>query len=427
MLQRRFPALGSRSFAVFLTGHFVSQVGTWMQTTVQAYLAYRLTAAPIYLGAIGTASALPMLLFALPAGVWVERVNKRHAVMALQTVMMLQSLTLAGLTLSSRITIEWIIALAFVNGVANSVEITARQAMLSDLVGAGALPNAIALQATSFNVARVVGPALAAPLLIALGEGWVFLTNGLSYAAVIGSLAIARPVAEAPKPAAPLTLHDALDALREGLAYVRSQPLVLAVVAMAAVVGLVAFPNVQQLPVFARDVLAGLADSPADVAARNSALVTAQGAGALTAALTLTLFGQQVQRKGLAVLLGQAAFTAGLLTLGMSRALWLSLVAMVMFGWGTVTALANSNTLVQLITPSALRSRAISTYLWALQGSAPLGSFIVGNVAQQWGAPTAAVACGLVCAVVYLMLHWRVALVRRFDVRTVLTSREATA
>ncbi len=424
VLSRHLPALASRSFAIFLAGHFVSQVGSWMQTTVQAYLAYRLTSAPIYLGAVGTASTLPAMLLALPAGVWVERVNKRHAVMALQAVMMAQSLALAVLTLSGRVTIAWIIALAFVNGAANAVEITARQAMLGELAGPAALPNAIALQATSFNVARVLGPALAAPLLITFGEGWVFLLNGLSYAAVIGCLAVARPVVELPRATGSLEIRAAFGALREGLAYTRNQPLVSAVVVMAAVVGLVAFPNVGQLPAFARDVLARPTDTQADVATRTSALITAQGFGALGAALMLTVFGQRVQRKGVAMLLGQSAFTSGLLLLGLSRSEGVSMAALVMFGWGTVTTLANSNTLVQLVAPPSLRSRVISTYLWALQGSAPVGSLLVSSVAQHVGASKAALLSGLVCAAVYLLLHWRVAVVRRFNVQAALNVLE---
>lgn len=148
-----------------------------MQTTVQAYLAYRITGQPIYLGIIGMASTLPTLLFTLPGGVWVERLDKRKVVIVLQAVMMIQAFVLAGLTLAGVVTIWHIVVLAFILGAANSIEITARQAMLIELVGKEALPNAIALQSTAFNVARVLGPALAAPLLVIFtnnGEGWAF-------------------------------------------------------------------------------------------------------------------------------------------------------------------------------------------------------------------------------------------------------------
>jgi MFS family permease len=415
-MNARLPAFASRDFRIFWSGQFISLIGTWMQTTVQAYLAYRITGQPIYLGIIGMASTLPALLFTLPGGVWVERLNKRNTVIVLQAVMMMQAFVLAGLTLAGVVTIWHIVVLAFVLGAANSIEITARQAMLIEIVGKEALPNAIALQATAFNVARVLGPALSAPLLVIFsnnGEGWAFFVNGVSYLVVIIGLFAIHP---RPRNTQLIGAAQAgmLDLFREGQRYIRQTALVLLVILMAAVPGLLAFPVIQQVPAIARDVLAQPGDTDAIVAARNSAMVTAQGLGALVAALMLTLLGN-IRRKGLLMMAGQFAFSIALIGIALSRDIVTTLPMMTLFGWGTVTALANSNTVIQLVVPDALRGRVISTYLWALQGIAPFGSLLIGAIAQTAGVPLSSLLAGLACLSFYLIMAFRAPAVRQFS------------
>ncbi|PKN91161.1 MAG: MFS transporter [Chloroflexi bacterium HGW-Chloroflexi-6] len=388
----RFPALSSRDFVLFWVGQFISLTGTWMQSTTQPYLAYQLTGRPFDLGLIGFAGTLPTLLLALPAGVWIERHDKRKIVILLQAVMMVQSLTLAFLTLSGLIQLWHIVVLALVLGVANAVEITARQAMLIELVGKGPLPNAIALQATIFNAARVLGPSLVAPFLIFIknnGAGWAFLANGISYLFVIIALFYARTPFKEAIVAKPQKL---LEGLREGQKYILSTASVGMLILMATIVGLIGFPFIQQIPVVARDVLAQIGDTDAAVAARNSALYTFQGIGALIAAITLAAFNPR--RKGWLLTFGQAAFIFGLIGLGLTRNVTLALVLMVLLGWGTVTQLATMNTLIQLQVPNELRGRVFSTYLWGLQGIAPFGSILIGVMAQSWSVPITALVCG---------------------------------
>ncbi|MDP3185076.1 MAG: MFS transporter, partial [Anaerolineales bacterium] len=190
-ISKYFPALASRDFSIFWVGQFISLIGTWMQNTTQSYLAYRLTGRPLDLGIIGFAATLPTLILALPGGVIVEHLDKRKTVIIMQTIMMIQALILAFLTLTGIIQIWHIMILAFVLGSANAIEITARQAMLIELVGKPALPNAIALQTTVFNAARVLGPSMTAIVLILVknqGEGWAFFFNGISYLFVIVGL-----------------------------------------------------------------------------------------------------------------------------------------------------------------------------------------------------------------------------------------------
>ncbi len=396
----RFPALASRDFRIFWIGQFVSLVGTWMQNTTQPYLAYRITGQPLYLGLIGFASSLPALLLTLPGGVLVERLDKRKTVIAMQSVLMLQAFALAFLALTGAITIWHIVVLAFVAGLANSVEITARQAMMIELVGREALPNAIALNSTEFNLARVIGPSLTAPFLVLLGdrgEGWAFFVNGVSFLFVIVSLLFVRTRPAALSGAAPAS---AIQAFREGQRYIRNSSVIALLILMAAVPGFFGFPSIQQIPVFARDVFQQAGDTDAIVAARNSALVTAQGVGALTAAVTLAMF-SAMRRKGLLMTLGQFAFSSALIGIAFTQSLPAALPLMMAIGWGTVTQLAMTNTLVQLLVPNELRGRVISTYLWALQGVAPFGSLFIGFLAQNLGAPAAVLTGGLICLAVF--------------------------
>jgi MFS family permease len=409
----RFPALASRNFRIFWLGQFVSLIGTWMQNTTQPYLAYRITGQPIYLGLIGFAASLPALLFTLPGGVMVERVDKRKVVIIMQTVMMLQAFTLSFLTLTGMVTIWQIITLAFVLGVANSVEITARQAMLIELVGKEALPNAIALQSTIFNAARVLGPALAAPLLVLLGnngEGWAFFANGVSYLFVIIGLFFVHPDSAYSSNVRPHV--SALSEFREGQRYIRSTAAVSLLIFMAAVPGFLGFPAIQQMPVFARDVFRQPGDTEAIVAARTSAMITAQGIGALIAAVTLATF-SMMKRKGLLLTAGQFAFSTALVAISFTRQLGTALPLMTLIGWGTVTALAMTNTLIQLLVPNHLRGRVISTYLWALNGVAPFGSLFMGWMAQTFGAPTAVLVGGAACLGLATIVHLATPTLRR--------------
>ena len=394
---QRYPALASRDFVIFWVGQFISLIGTWMQNTTQPYLAYRLSGKPFDLGLIGFASALPTLILALPGGVLVERFDKRKTVIAMQIVMMFQALIMAFLALTGVIQIWHIVGLAFLLGSANAIEITARQAMLIELVGKDPLPNAIALQSTIFNAARVIGPSLVAPFLIFIqgsGEGWAFLANGISYLFIIISLFFVQTPF---KTVQERSERNLLAEFREGQTYIRQTRSVAMIILMVSVLGWFGFPLLQQIPVIARDVLAQVSDTEAAQAARNSALYTAQGIGALIAAITLASF--NVKRKGLMMTAGQFVFIISLIILSVTRNIPIILALILLIGWGTVTMLATMNTLIQLEVPDALRGRVFSTYLWALQGVAPFGSLSVGWMAQNWGFPMAASVNGVICLV----------------------------
>ena len=411
-----FPALQSRDFRIFFIGQSISLIGTWMQNTVQPYLAYRMSNQPLYLGMIGFATTLPTLLLTLPAGVYIERMNKRQVVIVLQTLLMLQALTMAALTLSGHITIGWIVALSFIAGVGQALEVPARQAMLIELVGKEGLPNAIGLNSTSFNMARVVGPLFSTPFLVLLqdqGEGWAFLANGISFLFVIVSLFLIHP---APINTSPSERHSVIYDLREGQRFITTSTLITTLIFMASLMSFFGFPNIQQIPVFAHDVLTQTNDTQADIATRNTALVFAQGLGALIAAVTVTTSSVSLKRKGLLLTIGQFVFAIGLLAFSQSRWLPLSLLTMMLIGWGTVTALSLTNTLIQLAVPNTLRARVMSTYFWALQGIAPFGSLFIGWLADHYDAPLAALVGGVFCLLAPLVINLFTPTVRRITI-----------
>lgn len=397
-LQNRFPALASRDFAIFWVGHLLSLIGTSMQNTAQPLLAYRLSGRPFDLGLIGFAISLPTFFLALPGGVLVEHVEKRKALIGLQAVMMVQSFVLAFLTLTGSIQIWHMVALSLILGIASAFEITARQAMLIELVGREALPNAIALQSSAFNLSRVIGPSLTAPVLLLFpgkGEGIIFLLNGISFVTIIiGLMFVQTRYANPPLPHS----RPLWEEFREGAQFLIKRASVGLIVLVAALLGLFAFPLLQQIPVVAKDILAQPLDTKAAVDARNSALYTAQGIGALLASFAIAL-SNNPRKHAQRLLLGEAAFIGGMFGLAVSRSFAATLILIGLMGWGAVTQLATMNTLLQLQVPNGLRGRVFSIYLWGLQGVAPFGSLLIGWMTQQWGLPLTALICGFLCLV----------------------------
>jgi len=399
---RRFPALASRDFRLFLIGQLISVIGTWMQATALPYLAYRISGRPLDLGLIGVATTLPTLLIALPAGVLVERWDKRRTVILFQSIMAIQAFGLAYLASTGHIQIWQIVAMAFFYGSAVAVEVTARQAMLIELAGREALPSAIALQTTAFNVGRVIGPLAAAWLISLTGhESTVFLANAISFIFVILGLFIAQTRFKE------TNVMDSIRNLRaefgEGLAYIRNQNTIASVILMAALVGFFGIPLIQQLPAYARDVLKSALDTEAIIATRTSNLYAAQGLGAVTAALMAAYFSSADKDRMLVI--GQITFILPIMGLGFAKELNLALILLVFIGLGTVIQLVTMNTMIQTNVPNELRGRVFSIYFWALQGVAPFGSFAIGWMAQVWSVPITITIGAIICLLGILMIR----------------------
>ena len=373
-----------------------------MQATALPYLAYRLSGRPLDLGLIGFSTTLPTLLFALPAGVFVEHWDKRKTVIFLQAIMAVLAFGLAILTFSGHIQIWHITIMSFLFGSATAVEVTARQAMLIELSGREALPSAIALQTTAFNVGRVLGPLCAAGLIAATGsEGNVFLVNGFSFIFVILGLLIARTRFRVDDETS--SDRNLRREFKEGITYIRGNVLVLSLILLSALFGFFGIPLIQQIPALARDVLKTVADTESVIATRTSSLYAAQGAGALVAAFMAAYMSSWEKNKMLT--LGQITFILPIIALGFVMKTQIAWVLLIFIGWGTVTQLVTMNTMIQTQVPNGLRGRVFSIYFWALQGVAPFGSIVTGWIAQNWNVPSAIVVGGIACLIGVLVVR----------------------
>lgn len=348
-----------------------------MQTTAQSWLIYELTLSPLTLGVLSFASQLPTLIFSLFAGVLADRVNKRSALILTQSLAMIQAFVLAALVLSGRIQAWQVIALALVLGIINAFDNPIRQSFIPELVPRTDMMNAIALGASAFNGARIVGPALGGAIVAAIGAGGAFFLNALSFLAVLIGLLMMRVT---PRP--PRAQRDSMwTSLREGVGYIRDDRNVLTLLLMAMMVGIFGMPYATLMPVMAADVL-GLG------AGGYGLLLSATGVGALAGALMLASLGD-FQHKGWLVTVGDWAFPLTLLLFSVSRSLWVSVVVLAGLGLFLIIRNATTNTLLQTAVPDHLRGRVISVYMLMFIGMTPLGALLTGWLAQRFSAPTA--------------------------------------
>src|SRR5580700_5299344 len=378
-------ALRHRNFQLFFGGQLISLIGTWMQTVAQSWLVYKLTGSGLLLGAVGFASQIPVFLIAPIGGITADRVNRQRIVIATQTFSMLLAFVLAALTLTGKIQVWHVFVLAALLGVVNAFDIPGRQSFLVDMVGKEDLMNAIALNSSMFNGARIIGPAIAGILVAKIGEGWCFFGNGISYIAVIVGLMmmrVQRPARRAP--AASPWAHTI-----EGFRFVRNTAPMRAILLLLGLVSLVAMPYTILMPIFADKILHG--------GARGlGILMGATGIGALLGALTLA------SRTGVHGLGRWVAFSCGgfgvsLILFSLSRNFWLSAALLLPVGFGMMLQMSSSNTLIQAMVPDHLRGRVMAVYSMMFMGMAPLGAFLGGALADRLGAPLTvsmgAVAC----------------------------------
>jgi len=382
-----YDVLRVRDYRLFWIGQWISLVGTWMQGVTQAWLLTRLTESPMMLGVLGAASSAPMLVLVLFGGLVSDRFDRRQVVIATQALSLLQAAVLTVLTMTGAVQPWHIIALAGVLGAINAFDIPARQAYVMQLVGPQQLPNAIALNSTGFNAARVVGPAIGGLLVAAVGEGVCFLLNTLSYVAVLVSLSLIRVRGDAP-----LRKGDVRGAaaLRAGLSYARERAEVGRILALVGVVSAIAVPYRSFLPAMARTVL--------DVGAwRYGLLMAAAGVGAGAGGLVLA--GLRISRESYRRLLPAALllFSLSLGSFALARDYALALGLLTLVGIGGIVYFNCSNTLVQLSVEDAYRGRVMSLYTLMHQGTATFGSLGIGLIADRWGTPAGLMAGAVVC------------------------------
>lgn len=364
-----------RNFRIFWGGQTVSLIGTWMQSVAQGWLALELTNDPLMVGLVSAAGSFPVLLFSLFAGVLADRYDKLRIVRIAQALLLLQAGALWWFVWSGLIDIKWLLGLALLNGTIVAFEIPARQAFVIELVGREELLDAIALNSGGFNLARIVGPSLAAGVIATLGLEWCFGLNAVSYLAVLGGLFLVRLPPYVPRSGAPTPLEG----LRQGISFMRTQREVAVLMRMVAVYAVLGVPFLVLMPVFARDVLGSTASA-------YSILYACVGIGALAAALALAAAGRRVSRGRL--LAGAAhAFPVLLVLFSISRWLPLSGALLVAVGFTMVLTNALSNAMLQTIVPDGLRGRVMAAYAWVFVGFGPIGSLLAGAAARYVGAP----------------------------------------
>jgi MFS family permease len=369
-------ALRHRNFQLFFSGQLISLIGTWMQSVAQSWLVYRLTGSALLLGSVGFASQVPVFLFAPLGGIAADRINRRHIVIATQVASMLLALILAVLTLSHVIDHRvWLIfVLAALLGVVNAFDIPGRQSFLVDMVGKEDLMNAIALNSSMFNGARVIGPAIAGILVAKIGEGWCFFGNAVSYIAVIVGLLLMRVIS--PVRAA---MASPFEHMMEGFRFVNQTAPIRVLLLLLGLVSLVGMPYVVLMPIFADQILHG--------GARGlGILMGATGVGALLGALTLA-FREGVKGLGRWVAWCCGGFGASLMIFALSRTFWVSVILLLPVGYCMMLQMACSNTLIQVMVPDALRGRVMAVYSMMFMGMAPIGALLGGALAERLGAP----------------------------------------
>ncbi len=379
-------ALRHRNFQLFFAGQSISVIGSWMTRIATSWLVYHLTQSALLLGVVGFSGQIVSFLLGPFAGVWVDRLDQRKLLLWTQIAATAHALLLAALTLTHAITLWQIIVLTAIQGLINAFDTPARQVILSQLIEEPQdLGNAIALNSSMINVARLLGPAIGGAVIAAAGEGWCFLIDGISYLAVIASLMVIRVQ---PRPAAKVKA-GMLAQMREGWDYVAGTRALRSILLLFALISLMGYPYMVLMPIIAGQVLHGGAHT-------LGLLMTASGVGGLVSAVSLTL---RKSLNGLPEMMRTAPLMLGaaLVLFGLSHSLWLSLPLLCVAGFGLIQTASAANTIIQTLTAPDKRARVMSYYTMAFYGAAPLGSLLAGLLADRIGVPMTVVATGACC------------------------------
>jgi MFS family permease len=372
-------ALRHRNFRLFWTGQLISLVGTWMQTIARGWLVLELTHSPFWLGMVGFATSVPVLVLSLWAGAVADNVSRRRMVIWTQSCLMLGALILALLTFTGTVQVWHVLAISLFVGVATAFDTPARQALMVELVGKEDLMNAVALNSTIFNGARVVGPTVGALVLAWQGPAMAFFLNGLSYIAVIIGLLRIKLPPFIRKP----QMSGHMQRVLEGLRYVRHHDTLAVLMVLVAVVSVFAFPYTVLMPVFADSVL-GVGEQG------YGTLMAASGIGSLIGALSLAVqSARPSMRRGRIIITGAVLMPVFLGIFALSTNFLLSLAMLVGVGWTMISVNATTNTVIQTTVPDELRGRVSGVYSFLFIGMAPLGNLQAGLLADRIGAPLA--------------------------------------
>jgi MFS family permease len=384
-----------RNFRLFWTGQTVSLIGTWMQQVGQGWLALELTNSAFMVGVVSAAGSLPVLLLSLYGGVVADRRRKLRIVIICQALLLVEAAALWWFTWTGRINVGWLLLLTTLGGVIAAFEIPARQAMIVELVSREDLVDAIALNSGGFNLARIVGPSIAAIVLAKFGLAWCFGINALSYFAVLGSLARIRLPAWTPVQ----HLVSPYEQLKQGLNYIRSSRAVSGLMGVIAVYSIFGFQYLTMMPVVARDVLHTGASG-------YGLLLTFVGIGALTGALSLAALGARI-RRGRLFNATAYAFAGMTILFSLMRSVHLAAFVLLFLGLTMLINGALANGILQSVVPDELRGRVMATYVFVYVGFTPIGSFIAGAMARFVGVQWAIFTGGVIMLAYSLWAFWK--------------------
>ena len=402
-LKSTLRAFKHRNYRLYFFGQAISITGTWMQSIALNWLVYRLTDSVFMLGLIGFVLYAPNFFFAPIAGVFADRTSRFKMFFTTQVLAMIQALTLATLVLTDTVQVWHIVALAGMLGVINSFDFPSRQSMVVLLVeDKNDLSNAIALNSSMVNLARVLGPSLAGILIALIGEGWCFLLNGISYIAVLGCLSAMRL---RPQESSKI-VGNVWGGFREGLTYVYNSPAIRTVLILLAFVSVIGMPYAALMPVFARDILHG--DSRT-----LGFLMGATGLGAISAAIYLASR-QRVMGLEKMLALASTCLGGGLIAISFIRDFWIALPFMCLIGIGMISQIAVSNTLLQTLVDEDKRGRVISLYVASFVGMLPFGNLITGTLASTVGTPHTMLITGSLCVVASIVFSTHLRCWREF-------------
>ncbi len=389
-LPRGLSAFRHRNFRLFWSGMLVSLIGTWMQTVGQAWLVLQMTNDPLALGIVAAAQFTPVLFLGLFGGIVADAVSKRKALYVTQASAAVLALILGILVATGEVQVWQVFVLALLLGVVNAFDMPIRQAFVVEMVGRDDVANAVALNSAVFNMSRIVGPAIGGLAIAIIGLAPLFIVNAISYVAVIISLALMREqdLHSVAHVVVERSVRSIVDRLAEGLRYVRRDEQIFLAISVLTVVATFAMNFTVLIPLLARDVLHGDADT-------YGFLMAASGAGSLTGALAIA-FGARPTL--LRLIVGAATTGLGLVAVAFSRSVPVDLVLMFIVGWGTISMAATCNTLIQITVPDNLRGRVMSVYTTAFAGSTPIGGIFAGVVAGIGGAALALGVGGAIAA-----------------------------
>jgi MFS family permease len=394
-------ALRHRDYRLFFGGQLLSMTGTWIQSVAQSWLVYRLTGSSLLLGLIGFTSQIPVFLAAPIGGAVADRRRRHRILLCTQVASMLLASALAAVTLTGHVRVAHLFVLSAVLGVVNGFDIPARQAFVVEMVGPQDLMNAIALNSSMVNGARLVGPALAGLLVGSVGEGWCFAINAVSFLAVIAGLLAMRQKSRA---AVRRRASAAADVL-EGFAFVWHHRPIRALVTLLGVLSLAGMPYVVLMPIFADRILHG---GPRAL----GMLMGASGAGALVGALALAAR-KEVRGLGTWIAVMAIGFGVALAAFAFSRWFWISTALLVPVGGTIMVSFAATNTLIQTLSPDAMRGRVMAVYTMTFMGMAPLGALLAGSVADRIGPPATLASGGLLCGLAGSVFAWKLPSIRK--------------